>query len=120
MEIISLPIVLDEDKVDSRYRFVIVVARRAKQMMENSPPQIRSRYKKATTIALEEFMEGKIEFSSGEEARAAEMEARRLREEEAKSQSLQARERDIVGEIKKELSVFVDDSQAPRQAEPGS
>ena len=39
------------------------------------------------------------------------MEARRLQDEEMRSRALKARERDITTEVKKELSVYVDDSE---------
>jgi DNA-directed RNA polymerase omega subunit len=110
MEIISLPIVVDEKQVDSRYRLVIVGSQRARQLMEGNGPALQTRYKKATTIALEEFLESKLEFYTGKEARLAQREARRLREEEMRHQALQAKERQITSEISKELSVYVDDT----------
>ena len=109
MEIILLPIAVDVEKMDSRYRLVIVASQRARQMMEGSPPKIHTRYRKATTISLEELAEGKTEFHTGQDARQAQREARWNREEEARRQVLQAREKDIAGEIKRELSVYVDD-----------
>jgi DNA-directed RNA polymerase omega subunit len=117
MEIISLPIVVNEKQIDSRYRLVIVGSQRARQLMEGNGPAIQTRYKKTTTIALEEFLEGKLEFYTGKEARLAQREARRLREEEMRHQALQAKEREITNEINKELSVYVDDTHAKEEAE---
>ncbi len=79
--------------------------------MEGRTPQVETRYKKPTTIALQEYLEGKLEFYTGEEARTAQREARRLQDEEMRSRALKARERDINTEVKKELSVYVDDSE---------
>ncbi len=117
MEIISLPIVVSENQVDSRYRLVIVVSQRAKQHMEGNGPALQTRYKKSTTIALEEFLESKLEYHTGKEARLAQREARRLREEEMRHQALQAKERTITHEISKELSVYVDDTQTKGKGE---
>lgn len=118
MEIIALPIVVDEGKIDSRYRLVIVAAQRARQIMEGNGPAIQTRYTKATTIALEEFLEDKLEFFTGKEARLAQREAKRLREEELKHQALRAREREIASEISKELSELVrEDTQAKVERE---
>lgn len=117
MEIVSQPIVPDLERIDSRYRLVIVASQRARQLMEGNHPRVSTRYKKATTVALEEFLEDQLEFYTGEKARTAQREARRLREEEMRAQALQARERDITSEIRKELSVYVDDSQTKEEAE---
>jgi DNA-directed RNA polymerase omega subunit len=110
MDITSLPIDVNEKKIDSRYRIVVVGSQRARQLMEGNGPALQTRYKKATTIALEEFLEGKLEFYTGKEARLAQRESRRLREEEMRHQALQAKEREITNEISKELSVYVDDT----------
>ena len=120
MEIISLPVVVYEEKIDSRYRLVIVTSQRARQLMEGNGPAIQTRYKKATSVALEEFLEGKLEIYTGKEAiRIAQRDARRLREEEVRHQALQAKEREITSEISRELGVYVDDTQSREEAESG-
>lgn len=111
MESASLPTVVNEMEIDSRYRLVIVTSQRARQIMGGHGPSIESRFKKATTVALEEFFEKKLEFYTGKEARQAQREARRLRDEELRHQAIQSRGREISSEISKELSVYVDDTQ---------
>lgn len=117
MEIISVPIVVEEEKIDSRYRLVIATSQRARQLMEGNGPAIHTRYRKATTVALEEFLEGKLEIHTGKDAKQAQREARKLREEEIRHQALQAKEREITSEISRELSVYVDDTHSKVKAE---
>ncbi|MBI3009691.1 MAG: DNA-directed RNA polymerase subunit omega [Candidatus Omnitrophica bacterium] len=42
------------------YRLVILAARRAKELAEGAPPLIEASERKATSIALEEILQGKI------------------------------------------------------------
>ena len=108
MEIISLPIEMNKiENIDSRYRLVILAAQRARQMMEGSRPVAETRYTKATTIGLEEVLGEKVEFVTGKDARVAQREARRLREEEIKSRALLEKEEDLATEIKKDLSIYL-------------
>ncbi len=117
-EIIALPIMGQEQPIDSRYRMVIIAAQRARQIMEGSRPLIQTRYIKGTTIALEEFLEGHLQYLTGKEARSAQREARRLREESLRSQALISREEEIAAEIKKDLSVYLEEASAATPPAP--
>ena len=110
MEIISLPIVLENKKFDSRHRLVIMAAQRARQIIEAPTAPINTRYEQATTIAIEDILDNRVAFLTGKEARLSQREAKRAREEEMKSQAMMAKEGEIASEIKKDLSVYVDDS----------
>ena len=44
----------------SVYRLVILAAKRAKELSEGSPPLIDTHHRKATSIALEEILQGKV------------------------------------------------------------
>lgn len=103
MDIINLPVECDEKTMDSRYRLVIVVSQRAKQLMEGAPPAsaVTAKYSKPTTIALREVIQGQVEFLTGKEALAAAKEAKKVREGEASRRPFH--EEDIA-EIKKDLS----------------
>ena len=76
MDLTTLMAGIEEKKVGSRYRLVIVTAQRARQLMQGSRPLIPSKFSKEITIALEEVLEGKVEHLTGEEARTALKEAR--------------------------------------------
>ncbi|HXN06809.1 MAG TPA: DNA-directed RNA polymerase subunit omega [Nitrospiria bacterium] len=112
---ISLPIVLESKKIDSRHRLVIMAAQRARQIIEAPTAPVDTRYDQASTIAIEEILENKVAFFVGKDARQAQNEAKRMREEEMKTQAMMAKEGEIASEIKKDLSIFVDDS---KTAEP--
>ena len=109
MELISLMTDIGEAKVDSRYRLVIIAAQRGRQLMGGSKPQIKSKFAKEVTIALEEVLQEKIEYIVGEEARAA-LKAARLRQEAMpKPKPLIGGPVDL-NEIKKDLTLYVDDT----------
>ncbi|MCX7913055.1 MAG: DNA-directed RNA polymerase subunit omega [Thermodesulfovibrionales bacterium] len=71
MDIISLPIVFDKEKIDSRFRLVTIATQRAIELSKGSNLKIQSKYKKITTNAIIETLTGKIDFLTGEEAQAA-------------------------------------------------
>ena len=51
------------DNIDSKYRFVILSAVRARQIQNGSPPLVDDLGRKATTIARQELSEGLVDFS---------------------------------------------------------
>jgi DNA-directed RNA polymerase subunit omega len=110
IDIITLPIVCENKKIDSRYRLSILAAQRARQIIQATTSSSDTKYEKATTIALEEILENKMAFVFGKEAREAQKEAKRVRAEELRTWARIAKEGELVTEIKKELSVYVDDS----------
>jgi DNA-directed RNA polymerase subunit omega len=113
MDLIGLPFegTLPEG-VDSRYRVVAVASQRARQLSEGAKPSVETRYTKPTTMALQEFYAGKLEFLTGKEARLAQKEARRLREEAMVAKALEARHAALSEEIKRDLSVYVEEGKA--------
>ena len=55
----------------SVYKLVILAAKRAKEVAEGAPPLVESGHHKATSIALNEILEGKVLYKSdGQKARA--------------------------------------------------
>jgi len=101
---------------DSRHRLVIVAAQRAKHLTQGAKPTGPSRYTKETTAALDEVLRGKITYLTGKEARDAMKEAKRGKEGETERLAMMTGE--DAKEIKKELSVYVDDTPRPAAA-PG-
>lgn len=69
MDIISLPIELDKEKIDSRFRLVAIATQRAIELSKGSKLRIQTRNKKITTNAILEALTGNVEFLTGEEAR---------------------------------------------------
>lgn len=103
------------DQFDSRHRLVIVAAQRAKHLIQGAKPTGSSRFTKETTIALDEVLRGQVKYLAGKEAREAMKEAKRGREGETERLAMMTGE--DAREIKKELSVYVDDTAKPSAGE---
>ena len=54
-----------KDGFDSNYRYVLVAARRARQLSGGAPPLVNTAAKKPCKIAQEEIDAGKIQFILG-------------------------------------------------------
>lgn len=116
IDMLSLLPQYTQDQFDSRHRLVIVAAQRAKHMLQGSRPLGASRFTKETTVALDEVLRGDVKYLVGKEARDAMKEAKRGKEGETERMAMMTGE--DAREIKKELSVYVDDSPKPAEAEP--
>ena len=65
------------ERTGSIYKLVILAAKRAKELAEGAPPLIETHQRKATSVALEEILQGKVlykveepEAGTGKKARA--------------------------------------------------
>jgi DNA-directed RNA polymerase subunit omega len=114
MDMLSLLPQYTPNEFDSRHRLVIVAAQRAKHLTQGAKATGTSRFTKETTAALDEVLRGKITYLTGKEARDAMKEAKRGREGETERLAMMTGE--DAREIKKELSVYVDDTVAPAPA----
>ncbi len=103
------------NEFDSRHRLVIVASQRAKHLTEGAKQAGSSRFTKETTIALDEVLRGQVKYLTGKEARDATKEAKRGKEGETERIAMMTGE--DAREIKKELSVYVDDT-VPSAATP--
>jgi DNA-directed RNA polymerase subunit omega len=111
VDMLSLLPQFAQERFDSRHRLVLVAAQRAKHLIQGAKPTGTSKFTKETTIALDEVLRGEIQFLTGKEAREALKEAKRNRETETERMAVMTGE--DAREIKKELSVYVDDSVKP-------
>ena len=50
------------DGFDSNYRYILVAARRARQLQSGAPPLVHTHSRKASRVAREEINAGKIKF----------------------------------------------------------
>lgn len=48
--------------VDSRFRYVLLVAKRAEQLIQGSVPKTKSRHAKPTRVAMEEVAKNQIKW----------------------------------------------------------
>ena len=117
METLSLMPEYQDLPIESRSRLVIIAAQRARQFMQGTRPSIATKHTKPTTMALEEVLKGKVKFVVGKEARQAMKEARKQRERELERLTLAHVGGEDASEIKKDLSVIVDDSKPPEASE---
>jgi DNA-directed RNA polymerase subunit omega len=107
MDIISLPIEYDRNKIDGRYRVVAIAAQRAKELSLGVKPKIKTKAKKITSVAIEETISNSIEFLTGEQAKKAKEEARKF----DYRRLLEGREKEVVveevTELEKDLKVYL-------------
>ena len=54
------------DGFDSNYRYVLVAARRARQLAGGAPPLVETSARKACRIAREEIAAGKVQYTKTE------------------------------------------------------
>lgn len=101
------------DQFDSRHRLVLVASQRAKHLLQGARQVGTSKFTKEATIAIDEVLHQHIRYLSGEEAREAAKEAKRGGQADAERMATVAGE--DAKEIKKELSVYVDDSDKARE-----
>ena len=50
------------NKVSNRYLLVVLSAKRARQINRGAPARVESKQKKATSVALEEISQAKVEY----------------------------------------------------------
>ncbi len=60
-----------EHEYDSNFRYVLVAARRARQLQNGAEPLVPSRSRKACRVAQEEIAAGKIAYVKPEDAQGA-------------------------------------------------
>lgn len=51
-------------EIDSKYRLVLLAARRSKQLQKGAPARVRSNARKFTRLALEEAQQGQVRYQS--------------------------------------------------------
>jgi len=107
MDIISLPAEYDHKKIDSKFRLCTIASQRAKELSLGVKPNIQTKSKKVTTIAIEETVGGYLEFFTGEEAIKAreatgKLDYRKLLEESRKTAAGEE-----LSDLEKDLKVYL-------------
>ncbi len=110
-DIISLPIELNPQIADSKFRLVHIAAQRVRELSSGNQPLVASKSIKDTTVALEESLLGRYQVIIGEEAQKAKEEHRKRKEQERIEEQLSAKEE----EIRKELSAYLTDTQQDQE-----
>lgn len=55
------------EKIDSKFRYVLLSAHRAEQMMRGAQPRMEAENRKVTTIAMDEIMGDSVSWDYGPE-----------------------------------------------------
>ncbi|UCH81153.1 MAG: DNA-directed RNA polymerase subunit omega [Nitrospiraceae bacterium] len=108
MDIISLPIKYDREKIDGNYRLVMAAVKRAKDLSQGSLPVISSKAQKITTLAIEEVASGAVKILTGEEAVKASEEAKKLTHQKVidEAQQKETMPEDMT-ELEKDLKIYL-------------
>lgn len=116
MDIITLPIEYDKEKIDGNYRLVIAAVQRAKDLSLGALPRMSSKAKKITTLALEEVASGTVSILTGEEAVKASEEAKKLVHKRMmdEAQQKETMPEDLT-ELEKDLKVYLSEKTESEQ-----
>lgn len=108
MDIISLPIAYDREKIDGAYRLVVASVKRAKALSQGSLPVIASRAHKITTLAIEEVASGAVKILTGEAAVKAGEEEKKLTHKRMMDEAQQKETMpEDMTELEKDLKVYL-------------
>jgi len=107
MDIISLPVEYDHEKIDGKYRMVAIAAQRAKDLSMGAKPKIQTKFRKVTSIAIEEAATGNLEFVVGEEAVIAREEASKFDYRKHLEESRKISAGEDLSELEKDLKVYL-------------
>ncbi len=109
MDALSLLPQHHQKEFDSRYRIVLIAAQRAKQLVRGGGVKGGSKFSKETSMALEEVLGGSVPYLMGDEAKQAIRDAK-IANQRPIDPALYAQPDENAQEIKKELSVYIDDT----------
>ena len=107
MDIISLPVEYDHEKIDGKFRLVAISAQRAKELSLGIKPKLSTKSKKVTTIAIEEAIANTLEFVTGEEAVAAKEKAGKFDYRRQLEESKKIAAGEDLTELEKDLKVYL-------------
>ena len=55
-----------DEKIGSKYRFVVLCAQRTRQLLEGADPRVESTIRKPAFVAMQEVMSGKVDWRVNE------------------------------------------------------
>jgi DNA-directed RNA polymerase omega subunit len=116
MDIISLPIECENEKIEGYYRLVVAAVKRAKALSQGALPAITSKAQKITTLAIEEVATGAVKVLTGEEAVKASEEAKKLTHKKMidEAQQKETMPEDLT-ELEKDLKVYLSEKSESEQ-----
>jgi DNA-directed RNA polymerase omega subunit len=112
MDIISLPVEYDRNKIDGRFRIIAIAAQRAKELAVGAVPKVKTKAKKVGTIALEETIQNAVEFLIGDEAKKAKEDAKRFDYRKLLEEKKKEMTGEDLTEFEKDLKVYLHEKEA--------
>jgi DNA-directed RNA polymerase omega subunit len=114
MDIIALPVEYDKNKIDSRFRLVVIAAQRARELSLGAGSKMQTKAKKVTTTSLIETVTGNIDFFTGIEAITEREKAERIDYKKL----IEERRRPIedLSELERDLKVYLHEKGTPEKA----
>ena len=112
MDIISLPVEYDRDKIDGRFRIIAIAAQRAKELAVGAVPKVKTKARKVSTIALEETIQNALEFLIGDEAKKAREDAKRFDYRKLLEEKKKEMTGEDLTEFEKDLKVYLHEKEA--------
>jgi DNA-directed RNA polymerase omega subunit len=112
MDLISLPAELDKEKIDGKYRLAAIAAQRARELSLGAKPKLQTKAKKVTTVAIEEAINGTLEFLTGEEARKAKEEAKKFDYKRLLEEKRREGAPEDLSELERDLKIYLHEKEA--------
>jgi DNA-directed RNA polymerase subunit omega len=112
MDIISLPVEYDRNKIDGRFRIIAIAAQRAKELAVGAVPKVKTKARKVSTIALEETIQNALEFLIGDEAKKAREDAKRFDYRKLLEEKKKEMTGEDLTEFEKDLKVYLHEKEA--------
>jgi len=112
MDIISLPVEYDRNKIDGRFRIIAIAAQRAKELAVGAVPRVKTKARKVGTIALEETIQNAVEFLIGDEAKKAKEDAKRFDYRKLLEEKKKEMTGEDLTEFEKDLKVYLHEKEA--------
>jgi DNA-directed RNA polymerase subunit omega len=112
MDIISLPVEYDRNKIDGRFRIIAIAAQRAKELAVGAVPKVKTKAKKVGTVALEETIQNAVEFLIGDEAKKAKEDAKRFDYRKLLEEKKKEMTGEDLTEFEKDLKVYLHEKEA--------
>ncbi|MBI4685806.1 MAG: DNA-directed RNA polymerase subunit omega [Nitrospirae bacterium] len=116
MDIISLPVEIEDKNIDGRYRLIMIASQRARELSFGAQPRVQTKSRKVATIALEEALAGKIEFVVGESAVKAKEEAKKFDYKRLFEEKRKAMAPEELTELEKDLKIYLHEKESKDKA----
>ncbi len=106
MDIVSLPIEYDKEKLGSRYRLVVIAGQRARDLSLGAEPKIKAKTTSVINTAIIETISDQVEYLTGEDAAIAREKAAKIDYKKLIEQRRKPLATDL-SELEKDLKVYL-------------